>query len=386
MRSTVVGLLLALTGTVAFGQEYSIIPDSTVIGRNWGYPTGTPHPRNTANPTGETKLDHLDLVTEGVFFFKNLELSGFPTSSGIDGETFIGFLAPLRLRYRAGEQVTLEAGAVLGQNFGDEDSLDIAEPLARLVYEPVENVFVIAGTILPTHPIHDALLDDVHVFRETEQGFQARVDLEHWKNDTWINWRIREDEMTAEEFEVGNATQLRWWGLRGDGQILWYHVGGQQNNADRVENKVAGLAGGSIGLAGTDLVKEGGWLEDLRVGGAYLVSHDSTLADETGSGFEVYAHLDTRPRENLLLRGFASYFSGDDYAGSRGDPLYTLDDYSQVGATALWNLGEGFRAEATAVLQFTEDETNYTFGINLVWGRAFTLADTSPDQTPPPAP
>jgi len=376
MRNVRIAIVLTLAGAApAFAQEFSIIGDSTVIGRNWGYPTGTPHARNEDNPLGRTRVDTLDLAVETAFFFKNLELTGFDDSTGIDGETFFGFLAPVRLRYRAGERLTIEGGVVLGQNFGDDDALDVVEPLVRLAYEPTRGVYIIAGTILPTHPISDALLDDVHVFHETEQGFQARVDWEHWKNDLWINWRVREDEFTAEEFEVGNATQLRLDGLRGDAQMLWYHVGGQQNDGDRVENYVAGLIGGSVGIQGSRFVTPPKWLEDVRVGARYLASHDSTADDESGSGVEVFAHIDTRPHEQVLLRGFVSHFEGDDYAGARGDPLYSLDDYSQAGVTALLSLHEGLRVEGTAVLQHSEEEVNYTFAINLVWGRSFTLYD-----------
>jgi hypothetical protein len=381
-RRRIAGVLALLGATMpvalARAQEYSLIDDSTVIGRNWGYPSGTARPGEEVNPEGRTPVGKVDLVLETVVFFKNLELDGFDSSSGIDGETFFGFLAPTRLRWRAHERLTFEGGAVLGQNFGDEDSLDIAEPLVRLVYEPVDDVFVIGGTILPTHPIHDALLDDVHVFRETEQGLQVRVDRASWKNDTWINWRIREDELTAEEFEVGNATQVRpLEGLHVDAQLLWYHVGGQKNSADRVENHVAGLLGASYGVPGTVFAESATWLEDLRLGAAYLGSHNDTLADETGSGWEVVLSADFRPAENWRLRAFASYFSGDDYLGVRGDPLYALDDYSQVGVNNIWQLPAGFRAEAGGVVQLNDDNTNYTFLVNLAWGGRLTIPLTA---------
>jgi hypothetical protein len=181
-------LFLSLAGS-ARSQEYSIIPDSTVIGRNFGYPSGTPI-------QGQTPVGEIDLVLETVVFFKNLELTGFDSSTNINGETFFGFLLPVRGRYRAHDQLTFEVGAVVGQDFGDEDALNIAEPLVRLVYEPTEGVFLIAGTILPTHWIHDAMLDDVQKFRiNAEQGFQIRADVSWLKNDTWINWRVRESDI-----------------------------------------------------------------------------------------------------------------------------------------------------------------------------------------------
>lgn len=375
-RARVVAALAApsLLPLSAAAQEYSIIRDSTIIGRNYGYPTGTPTPGNADNPFGRTQPLKLDLVTEAAVFFKNLEITGFPDADEIDGQTFIGFIAAPRLRYRAHEQVTIEAGAVIGHDFGDEDALDIAEPLFRIVYEPAENVFILGGTLIRTHWIHDALLDDVQAFRENaEQGFQVRVDRRHWTQDTWINWRIREDEFTAEEFEVGNATRFRHSGFHADAQMLWAHVGGQLNNTDRVDNNAVFNVGGSWGTAGSGLLDDCPCIDDIRIGASYLFSHDDTRADETGGGVEVRLSVATRPRENWLLTAFASHYSGEDFSNWRGDMLYRPDDYTQVGVTSLWELPAGLRAEAMAVVQINEDEVNYSFGVNLVWGKAWNL-------------
>lgn len=108
-------------------------------------------------------------MTEVALFAKNLEISGF---NNVKGETFIGFLAPVRFRYRAAEEVTIEAGAVVGHRWGDKDeSLDLTEPLVRIAYEPWKDIFIFGGTIIPTHAIHDSLLDDVQHLREREPGF-----------------------------------------------------------------------------------------------------------------------------------------------------------------------------------------------------------------------
>jgi hypothetical protein len=140
-------LTFVLSTPTAFCGEYPITPDSTVIGRNWGYPSGTPE-------TGPTQTGNLDFVFEATFFLNNLELPDV-------GRTFIGYRAPLRFRYRPHEEITLEAGAQIGQNFGDEEALDAIDPLLRLVYEPVDAIYAIAGSLISTHPIHDALFDDV---------------------------------------------------------------------------------------------------------------------------------------------------------------------------------------------------------------------------------
>jgi hypothetical protein len=185
--SSIIMVIMILPCPVLPAWEPFII-NSTTIGQNYGYPSGTPL-------EGEAKARRLDLVFETTFFLKNLEIVDLP----IDGETFIGYLAPLRLRYRAHEQLTLEAGAVLGHNFGDDKDIDESEPLFRLVYEPSRDVFIIAGTIIRTHPVHEALYDDVNAFRQiAEQGFQLRSDLQWLKEDIWINWKVRETSIRSE--------------------------------------------------------------------------------------------------------------------------------------------------------------------------------------------
>ena len=72
-----------------------------------------------------------------------------------------------------------------------------------------------------------------------------------------------------------------------------------------------------------------------------------------------------------MLRVNCSHFEGDDFYSRGGDPLYTLDDYSQFGIASVFNLGEGLTIETSAVLQQSEDATNVTFMVNAVWGGAF---------------
>ncbi len=376
-RAVVLGVVW--WSAVAFAQEYSILTESTIIGRNYGYPTGTPDPDRKDDPTGRTAVKKLEVVTEVALFAKNLEISGF---NNVKGETFIGFLAPVRFRYRAAEEVTIEAGAVVGHRWGDrEESLDLTEPLVRVAYEAWEDIYIIGGTIIPTHAIHDALLDDVQRFRESaEQGFQFRADTEHWKQDTWINWRVREDTMRAEEFEVGSLTQFRFWdGVRVDGQMLWGHVGGQLNSANRVENNPVFMGGASYGIPGTRVSESLTWIEDARVGASAFWSRDDTLAartgtsDKTGTAWEVAANVDTRPSEKVLLRFFGGYFDGDNFSALRGDPLYGLDHYGQIGSTAVFALPGGLHAEAMVVLQKNEDRTNYSFAVNLTWGKGWGI-------------
>jgi hypothetical protein len=362
----VIGLAI---GAPVVGSEYSLLPDSTVLGRNFGAPSGW-GPAITAAP------GQLQAVAETVVFFKNLELTGFPEDKNVDGQTFIGFLAPLRMRYRAHEQVTLELGAVIGHNFGDDDSLDVAEPLLRIIYEPTPAMYLIGGTIYPTHWIHDALLDDVQKLREpAEQGVQWRIDKADLKQDLWLNWRIRETDDRSEHFEVGNATQVRFFDqrLHVDAQLLWSHTGGQRNAEDTVRNNMALSAGGSWGFTWPQAASP---LRELRLGAHWLWATDDTdaFANDTGSGVELAAWADLDLGQRHLLRVSGSYYLGDELPTERGDPLYHLGDYAQLGATVVFRLPADLRIEVGAVGQFAEGEFNHTYFVNLAWGGAFDLA------------
>lgn len=260
-------------------------------------------------------------------------------------------------------------------NFGDDDDIDEFEPLFRLAYEPITDVFIIAGTIIRTHPVHDALYDDVNTFRQiAEQGFQLRADLGWLKEDMWINWKIRETSVKAERFEFGNTTQLRYDDLYVDGQLFWAHTGGQKNIEDKLENNVTILAGGSYGLSPSflkDLIN----LREVRIGGYYLYNYDYVRdqKESRGNGFEGRITADIRPSKNTVVTLFGAYFNGDDFLPRQGDPLYTMDEYAQFGTNILFNLPAGLRIEFGIVGQFVEDKFVHTEQLYLTWGKAFNL-------------
>jgi uncharacterized protein DUF1207 len=359
-------ILLALFSRQSLADEYPIVSGSTVMGRNYGYPTGAPQAR-PARP------GDLDLLFEGTAFFKNLELTGHEDDS-LNGETFIGFLSPVRLRYKKGENVTVEVGAILGHNFGDDRGLDVAEPLFRVVVEPLPNNYFVAGTLIRTHWIHDALYDDVYAFRDNaEQGFQYRVDSEWLKQDIWLDWRIRETELRSERFNGGNATQFRIGQLWLDGQFYWSHIGGQKNLENRVANNAQFLAGASYGVPLP-------WLFDsqLRGGGYYLSGYqteDVGIPASNGSGVEGALQLDVFPTDQSVLRLSAKQYTGDGRYASRGDPLYNKDRYSQFGFSLVLGESHGIRTEIGVVGQLVDGVFMNTSQLHVLWGDVFPLAN-----------
>ncbi len=352
--------LIALTLLLAFApslqaEEFSAITDSHVYGRGTGVP-------DFPEPGG------LELVAEGAFYFKTLELFNL---EGILGETFTGYRVPVSLRHRLGDDLGVELGVQLGHEFGDTDRLDGVAPIVRLVYEPAEDLFVIGGTLVPTHWQHDALLDDVHKLRQdVEQGFQLRADRPGWKHDTWLNWRVREGDETAEEFEIGLTNQFRLFSdlLRLDGQFLWTHAGGQISASGRIEQNLLYLAGFSVGAQ-----QPGGWtlIDEARAGYAWLYSRDET--DHSGLfkgyGRSYSAHIDFRINSAWRVRLFGEVFDGDRFTATLGDPLFSLERYDQRGTSLLFDLAENrLHIEVGFVSQGTDDEENLGYQLAMTWG------------------
>jgi hypothetical protein len=359
---------LLIVAVPSFSGEFPMTDDSTVIGRNYGYPSGTPE-------TGHTETGNLDFVAETTIHAKNLEL----IDVGIDGQTYIGFFSPLRLRYRAHEKLTLEGGALVGYDFGDGEDVDDVEPILRLVYEPEENAFIIAGTIIRTHAMHDAILDDIAAFNENaEQGLQFRADFKNFKQDLWVNWRLKETSARSERFDSGAVTQLRFGDLRLDAQLLFRHTGGQKNVEDKVEHNVAYAGGGSYGFAHNVSIPFFNNIEEIRIGAHYIGNHEvpddkSALDNTDGSGIEGNIDIDMKPSADLKLKVFLSYFKADELVARAGDPLYSRDEYFQVGTNALFKLPAGLRIEIGVTGQFIHGKFTHTEQLYFSWGRGFNL-------------
>jgi len=352
--------LLVMTASPVRAEEYSAINGGTAMGSSYGAPK-----------YGE--VGELSLITEMAFFFKTLEIFRL---QHMEGETFTGYRLPLRLQYNPRHDLSLELGVVLGHDFGDDDRLNETAPLVRLVYEPSPGLFIIGGTLIPTHWIHDAFQDDVQKFRtDVEQGFQLRADQSWLKNDTWLNWRVREEVVEAEEFEIGLSNQFRLFNdmLRLDNQFMWTHAGGQVSSSGRIEQNLIFLAGLSVGTR-----KPLGWdlCEELRLGYAWLYSREENDHSGLVKGFgRAYtAHADFRVMQHFIIRTFGEIFEGRDFISTLGDPLYRLDKYNQLGTNLLFNVGaDHLFIEVGFVNQWTDDVSNLTYQVSMVWGDGFRL-------------
>lgn len=364
----ILSLILLIIPSLSIAGEFSISDYSSVIGRNTGYPAGT-----TVN--GMTKTGNLDLILETTIYAKNLEL----VSVDIDGETFIGSITPLRLRYRPHNQLTFEAGALLAYDFGGGSEFDEVEPILRLVYQPTENTYVVAGTIIRTHSIHDAIYNDTAAFNENaEQGFQFRADLDNFKQDFWINWRIREEDAVSERFDTASSTQIRIGDFLIDAQLLLRHAGGQKNTEDSLEYNTAYLLGGSYGFLKGVSIPVLKVLEEVRIGAHFIGSSDDPgrqpgLSSSDGNGIEGTIIVRTKPSKDANVNIFSSYFNGNDLIARAGDPIYAKDEYIQIGSNLVLNLPAGLIFELGVVGQFIDGTFTHTEQMYFSWGKGFTI-------------
>ena len=354
--------LLGATAVPSLAQDESFTRNSSVLGQSYGLPG-----QMDVIEDGQT-----DLVVETGVFFKNLELIGFEE---LDGRTFFGAIAPIRLRHALSDSVSVELGAVAGHDFGDDDALSDVDPLVRIVAKVGDDAAFIAGTLVSSHWAHQALFDDTNAFRDlTEQGLQVRVDRPRFKHDSWVNWRIEEGAIEAEEFEIGTTTRLGFLddALRLDAQVLYTHAGGQISTSRRVDNDFAVLGGLSYGVA-----EPGGWarISDLRVGVNGLVNSRDRKGEEatSGSGFELYAQSDVDFSDRLFARFGVGHFEGDDFIAPRGDALYSFPSYTWGRGSWVWALTDDVAAEIGGTLQHADGQTNYTANINFTVNTAFLI-------------
>lgn len=346
--------------TQAHADEYSLIRSSSVIGRNFGIPPVID--LSTDRETGD-----LNLVVESLFFGKNLELTGSPN---IDGETFLGALAPMRLNYLASDQLQIEIGAYVGLNYGDDDSLDISEPLARAIYQTAPSHYAIFGSLIQTHWAHDALRDDIDIYRGSETGLQYRINSDWFKSDWWIDWRARETKSDPEVFDGAGTNQFRFGRLWIDTQFFWTHFGGQKNSSGVVSNNSTAMLGLSYGSL-SDFGRQMGF----RFGSSFLVSsfESRTAPTLTGNGVEYWMHADIPVDVDQTVRIFAKHFLGSNYFSLRGDPLYQFDSYTQCGFDWVKTIMPNTELELGFVAQVADDSFMNTFQVNLVWQNGFRL-------------
>lgn len=323
----------------------------------------------------------LQFKVDNQTFAYNLEWTGI--DSIVEGETFIGNILKTFFEYHFNKRLYVQGGALLQHPFGDDDRIDEVDPIIALHYRAFPGWKVTAGTIDRNHPLHDGIFWEALRFIDPiEQGFQLKGDTEFVKQDLWIAWERRETANTRERFSVGNVTELRWNGFSLDGQLLWAHLGGQQNTGPGVFNNLSIAFGGGYTLIpdieGFSFFKEAGF----RV--HYLYQEDEPAGliklDERGVAVRAWVNL---WGVNLVGRFWNA--DGGNFNSRRGDlgqpgialakgnPLYRAEEFQEVGIYKVFQLAESVSMRFDLRQQWVLDESVEVYAVTFQWVDGFDL-------------
>ncbi len=323
----------------------------------------------------------LQFKVDNQTFVYNLEWTGI--DSIVEGETFIGNILKTFFEYHFNKRLYVQGGALLQHPFGDDDRIDDVDPVIALHYRAFPGWEVTAGTIDRNHPLHDGIFWEALRFTDPiEQGFQLKADTKLIRQDLWIAWERRESPGVREKFSVGNVTELRWDGLSLEGQVLWNHLGGQQNGGPGVFNNLSVAFGGGYtfipDFEGYSFFKEAGF----RVHYLYQKDEPARMLKVDENGVAVKAWV------NLWGVNFVGKFwnaDGGNFNSRRGDiaqpgialakgnPLYRADEFQEIGLYKIWQLADSVSMRFDLRQQWVLDETVEVYGVTFQWVEGFDL-------------
>ncbi|MCH8208753.1 MAG: hypothetical protein IIA62_06865 [Nitrospinae bacterium] len=313
----------------------------------------------------------LHFIVENETFVKNIERKDVPEVEPreiLEGHTPIGDIVKPYFHYQINKRASVDAGALIHLPFGLEGKVLTVDPVLAFHYRLSPTWRYTFGTIDREHPILDALIDDIRAYDDPiEQGFQLQADNKLIRQDLWIDWAIREDPITRENFTIGNYTQIKAGGFMVDGQFLWFHSGGQRNTADGVENNLSYALGTGFSLYPKKLSPSFHFLEEL----GFTVHYVSAKDDPSG--------IDPVQEEQgflgkIFLKAFDIYFhvliwdgGSNNFVVPRGDPIYRFEEFQEIMAAKTWWLDESVAVTVNLQVQKTPNEIFHEYLINVEW-------------------
>ncbi|MBI4400972.1 MAG: hypothetical protein HY581_05015, partial [Nitrospirae bacterium] len=186
----------------------------------------------------------------------------------VNGLTLFGDFTGVQLRYAPTSDLNLYGGIFFAVPFGGEDTLQLIRPIISLDYRLTEGVHLLAGTLQPRHPLHDAVFDDLMYFvRPIEQGFQLIANTPYYQQDLFINWQQQNTTIKNERFDIGYAGKLKFGVLRLNAQFHYDHLGGEIPFPDfrpiQARNNTAWAAGPELVFAPSTLSPSLSWWREF---------------------------------------------------------------------------------------------------------------------------
>lgn len=317
----------------------------------------------------------LNFIVEDEVFSRNIETQNLSNEiRDLDGQTPTGNIMKTYFHYQIDRRSSIEVGALLNMPFGQKDKVLTADPIISFKYYLRPTWWYTFGTIDREHPVLDAFVDDIRAFDDpNENGFQLQADNKVIKQDLWLDWRINEESAQAENFTLGNYTQLKYKGFMVDFQLLWFHFGGQRNNVPGVSNNVST----AFGTGYTFYPKNTSFLDEIGFSIHYLtvknrpaplniaacsIKGDRTCdikGDEDGVEGKLFGHFKGVYFHFLFWEG-----GGREFLSSRGDPIYQLERFQEFMIGKTWRLSDS--AAITASFQFINNGDGTMWLENLV--------------------
>jgi len=171
------------------------------------------------------------------------------------------------------------------------------------------------------HGMPDAILsEDLEYTRESELGFQLKLDYNHLHSDTWINWNRLDTPAHREYFDFGNNLRIPVWLFVFSLQFYASHHGGQLYHTGPMrENFILGAGiENTYPLPGPCFNKAGWSLHAF--GDRDVPDRPDPSLTTTGYGFlgELWFNI-------FLFRIYADCWLGNNFITEEGNPLYRTE-------------------------------------------------------------
>lgn len=345
-------LIAALTSGSAFSQSIQMTESSW-----WNHADNGYYEEFDAFSYYDDDAIILDIET--MFLFNNHEWA----SETDTGYTQYGWYAPVAMTIKPSNDVSLSLGYGLLYNYGDQEDLDSSDPFLRLTYSPNRFDRVVLGTLESGHNIHPALIDLSRLFESNvEQGAQWLHQSPKLRTDFWFNWRIKETEETAEEFEVAMTSEYDFGPFTNYAAVVANHRGGELTE-DHSELRNYGAHFGMGYHLG--FIKS----RDAEFIVSYLAS--DFLEDETfqagGHGVEVKYQELTHYGNSWSSKWWLSNYQGEGQAMQQGYALYQSEELQTFGVRGLYKTQSNVQIEMGFDLEMSEGDYNSSQIISFNW-------------------
>ncbi len=307
-------------------------------------PEPAPAPRLSIEAANTTYAYNIE--SQSTFIKRPYNCQGYYCFRGeqeVNGFTAIGDFATLQLRYAVSSTVSLYGGAFFAIPFGGADTIRQIRPVLTLNYQPVDGVNLLAGTIQPRHPFHDAVFDDLRYFvRPVEQGFQFLVNQKYYQQDLFFNWYQENTHQNNERFDIGYIGKAKFGPLRLNAQLHWDHAGGEIPFPDfrtiSAQNNMVWAGGPELAFASP--LGRDGLIHEVGAAFTFLGDRDEPNQRTPVLTSKGHAH---EIRGWINVAGFrlsAARWKSSNFVTSTGDIFYSVDKMTEVNFVKFFDLNQ----------------------------------------------